>query len=202
MAASTARSSGTPSSTRFRTASIIVSALPGEHAVAPGGRRRRGRRSRRLPRVYSPSPEPGAGDRVRHEREAPGGDPPEQAHRVGIEMDAVDDHLQHDVRAHEGRADDAGIAMRERAHRVEDVRDGANAAVERRVPPRPPSRRCGRERPRRRAPAGGRPARGHRGARVPVSRAAPGRPRAGGRAARDPDRGGSRADGCRAAARR
>ena len=77
-------------------------------------------------------PEPRAGDRIGHEREASGRDPPEQAHRVGIEMDAVHDHLEHDVRAHEGCTDDAGITMRERAHRVEDVRDGANPPVERR----------------------------------------------------------------------
>ena len=104
----------------------------GEHAVAPTGDA--------VTHVdlgtaegVRPAVEAGAGDRVCHEREPPRGDAPEQSHRVGIEMHAVDDHLQHDVRAHECGTDDAGIAVRERAHGIEHVGDGANAPVEGRV---------------------------------------------------------------------
>ena len=45
-------------------------------------------------------------------------------------MDAVDDDLDDHVRTGQRRAGEAGIAVRERAHRVEEVRDGVDAALE------------------------------------------------------------------------
>ena len=48
-------------------------------------------------------------------------------------MDAVEDDRDDDVVARERRADDARVAVQERAHRVEEMRDAARAAVERRV---------------------------------------------------------------------
>ena len=74
--------------------------------------------------------EPGRRDRVGDEREPARGDVPQQPHDVGVEVDAVDDRLHDDVRADERGADDAGVAMSQRSHRVEDMRDGANAAIE------------------------------------------------------------------------
>ena len=77
-----------------------------------------------------PVTEPGGRDRVGDEREPARRDAPQQPHDVGVEVHAVDDRLHDDVRPHERGADDAGIAVRQRPHRVEDVRDGADAAVE------------------------------------------------------------------------
>jgi hypothetical protein len=48
-------------------------------------------------------------------------------------VDAVQDDLDDDVVAGECRADDAGIAMPERAHRIEEVGHCADAGVERRI---------------------------------------------------------------------
>ena len=74
-----------------------------------------------------------AGDCVGDEREAAAGRLPDHAHRVGGEVDAVEDDLDDHVGPGERRAGDARVAVGERAHRVEEVRDGAHAAVERRV---------------------------------------------------------------------
>ncbi len=77
--------------------------------------------------------DPGAGDRVGDERDPPACGAPEEPDDVRVEVDAVDDRLDDDVRADERRADDPGVAVGERPHRVEDVRDGADATVERGV---------------------------------------------------------------------
>ena len=47
-------------------------------------------------------------------------------------MDAVEDHLDGHVRPGERDAGHAGVAMGERPHRIEEVGDGSDAAVERR----------------------------------------------------------------------
>ncbi len=77
-----------------------------------------------------PVAEPGARDRVRDERHAAGRDPPEQPHDVRVEVDAVDDRLDDDLGPHERCADDPGVAVQQRSHRVEDVRHRPHAAVE------------------------------------------------------------------------
>ena len=46
------------------------------------------------------------------------------------EVVSVDDHLENDVVACERGLRDAGVAMGEGAHRVEEMRDGPHAAVE------------------------------------------------------------------------
>ena len=78
-----------------------------------------------------PVPEAGAGDRVGHEGDAIRRCGPREQDRVGRQVDAVDDHLHDHPGADQRRADDARIAVAERSHRVEQVRDGARAAVER-----------------------------------------------------------------------
>ena len=83
-----------------------------------------------LPSAIVPVTEPGGGDRVGDEREPARRDAPQQPHDVAVEVHAVDDRLHDHVRPHERRADDAGVAMRQRPHRVEDVGDRANAAIE------------------------------------------------------------------------
>ena len=77
--------------------------------------------------------EPRTRDRVGDECEPAGGEAPEEADDLGIEVDAVDDRLDDDVGAHQRGADDSRVAVTERPHRVEDVGDRAHAAVERRV---------------------------------------------------------------------
>lgn len=86
-----------------------------------------------LPERVRPVTEPGAGDRVGDEGQPAGGDAPEQAHDVRVEVDAVDDRLDDHLGTDECGADDAGVAMRQRSHGVEHVRDRADAPVERRV---------------------------------------------------------------------
>ena len=72
--------------------------------------------------------------RVADERDAARRPPPRsRQHRLVGEVVAVDDHLHVDVAARQRDADDAGIARAERPHRVEEVRDGRDAEVERRV---------------------------------------------------------------------
>ena len=74
--------------------------------------------------------EPRARDRVGHERDPSSGDLPEEPNDVRVEVDSVHDRLDDDVRPNERGADDPGVPVRERAHRVEDMRHGAGAAVE------------------------------------------------------------------------
>ena len=197
VAASSARSTGTPISSRLRTASIIVSTLPAstpslraDDAVADAD-------VHRAEAIVAVALTPAAGDRVGHERDAAGGDLPDEAHDLGVEVDAVDDRP---ARRRPGRRSAAptmpGIAVRERTHRVEDVRHRAHAAVERRV------RLAGGrvavpERDRRsRAPSSRSTSSSAPGKlRRQRHRAAPARRRAGARAA--PGRGrGARSRGC------
>ncbi len=138
----------------------------GEHAVVAAHRHRRGRRRRARRGVNSPSPSARSRDRVGDERDATRSRLPDEAHRVGGEVDAVDDDLDDDVGPGERRADEAGVAVLEGPHRVEEMGDGVDAAVEGRRAPPPRSRRCGRTRRRRRAAAAGRSARRRREARA------------------------------------
>ena len=123
---------GTPSSCRFRTASIIVRTLP---ASTPSSRRTAPSRTTRStsPSVNSPAPAPARRDGVGDERDPPGGGLPHEAHGVGGEVDAVDDDLDDDVGPGQRRADDARIAVPERPHRVEEVGHRVDAPVEGRV---------------------------------------------------------------------
>ncbi len=73
------------------------------------------------------------GDRVGDEDGAFARRLPHRARGLGGEMDAVDDDRDVDVVACERRADDARVAMQQRAHRVEEVGDAAGAGVERGV---------------------------------------------------------------------
>src|SRR4029079_13803363 len=74
-----------------------------------------------------------ARDRIGDERETTGCNAPEEPHDVRVEVDPVDDRLEDDGGAHERGAHDAGVAVRERSHRIEHVRHRADAAVERRM---------------------------------------------------------------------
>ena len=90
-------------------------------------------------------------DRVRDEGDPAARGAPDDPSRLVGEVVPVQDDLHDDVVAGERGAGDAGIAVLERPHRVEEVRDGGGAAVE-----RPPSlaRRWRRsDRTRRRHPA-------------------------------------------------
>ncbi len=75
-------------------------------------------------------PEARAGDRVGHERHSVRRRRPREEHRLRRQMHAVDDHLQDHPGADQRRADDAGVTVAERSHRVEQVRDGARSAIE------------------------------------------------------------------------
>ena len=116
----------------FRTASIIVRTLP---ASTPSGPRTvpSWTCTSRLPRLYEPVRRAGAGDRVRDQCRAAARGAPRGKRGLGREVDAVEDDRDDDVLARERRADDAGVAVQEGTHRVEEVRDAAGAAVERRV---------------------------------------------------------------------
>ena len=70
-------------------------------------------------------------DRVRDEGDPAGRRPPDDASRLVGEVVAVEDDLDDDVVARERGAGDAGIAVLQRPHRVEEVGDGGGAAVER-----------------------------------------------------------------------
>ena len=189
VAAPTASASGTPSACRFWTASIIVSTLP---ASTPSG-------PRTAPLVHlhveaaeastGPSLAPAAAIESVTSATRPGAARQVDGRRLGGEVHAVDDQLDDHVVAGERRADDARIAVHERAHRVEEVGDGAHAEVERRRWPARRWRRCGRATRSRRARAAARSARRRREARARASSAGPARRRAAGRAAR---RSGSR----------
>ena len=76
--------------------------------------------------------DPGGRDRVRDERDASGRRPPDDLRRLLGEVVPVEDHLDDHVVARERRAGDARVAVAERPHRVEEVRDRADAAIERR----------------------------------------------------------------------
>ena len=67
---------------------------------------------------------------VGDEGKAASGGHPREPHGLVREMVTVDDHLHHDVRARKGDADDAGVALAERAHRVEEVRDRRHTEIE------------------------------------------------------------------------
>src|SRR5712691_5514897 len=67
---------------------------------------------------------------VRDERDAPGRRTPDDGRRRRREMNPVEDDLDGHVIARERSADDARVAMVERTHRVEEVRDHAGAAIE------------------------------------------------------------------------
>ena len=74
----------------------------------------------------------------RRDRVGDEGDPlarraPDHRGGLGCEVDAVEDDADDDVVTGERRADDAGIAVAERPHRVEEVGDAVHAAVERRI---------------------------------------------------------------------
>ena len=201
-AASAARSRGTPSSTRFRTASIIVSALP---ARTPSSRRATPSRTSTStsPSGYVAVAEPRTGDRVGHEREAAGGDPPEQAHR---RRDRGGRRPRSPGRTTSERTSAAPTMP---GSRCESGRIALKTCVTVRTPRS--NAACASA-----AVASLWPSETDDAARLQevdqLERAgklgcerqesAPGRPRAGDRAARDRDRGGSRADGCRAAPRR
>ena len=74
-----------------------------------------------------------AGHRIGDERDAAAADGPDQLGRIGSEVNAVEDHLDDHVVARERHTCDAGIAVAERAHGVEEVGDGLHAEVEGRV---------------------------------------------------------------------
>ena len=101
---------------------------------------------------------------------------PRDEDRLGRNVRAVGDQLNDDVLPRQRRADDARVAVRERPHRVVEVRHRAGTVVERaRARPRP-SRSCDRARPRCRAARAGRsarPARVSSGASVTVVTAQP-----------------------------
>ena len=189
-AAVTASSIGTPSACRFLTASIIVRTLP---ASTPSGPRTAPSWTCRSssPEARRPVVPRRCRDRVGHEDEPAARCAPHREHRLGCEMDTVDDDRDEDVVARERRTDDARVAVQERPHRVEEMGDAARAAVERRIAPAPRSRRCGRARRRCRARAACRSARRRRRARARASSAARARRRAAARAARGRGRGGS-----------
>jgi hypothetical protein len=69
-------------------------------------------------------------DRVGHEREPPGRGLPGDEHGLGGEVVAVDDDLHSDVGARQRGHRDPRIPRDARAHRVEEVRHGARAAIE------------------------------------------------------------------------
>ncbi len=71
-----------------------------------------------------------AGHRVGDERDATAADVPDELGRVGSEVVAVEDHLDDDVVTRERDAGNAGIPVVERAHGVEEVRDGVHPEVE------------------------------------------------------------------------
>ena len=132
LAAARAFSSGTPTSTRFRTACEHRQGTAREDAVLAAYDVVRDDDLGLAQRVCSVA-DPGAGDCIGDEGDPPAGGAPEEADDVRVEMDAVDDRLDNDVPLDERRADHARVPVGERAHRVEDVSDGAHAAVECRV---------------------------------------------------------------------
>ncbi len=107
---------------RARSPETTMSAPPSVYVPSPGAWRRSRSRVRRVPAQHAKDPRD-----------------------VVVEVDAVHDRLDNHVRTCERCADDARIAMSERAHGVEDVRHRPYAPVERgafgaRL------RRCGRAR--------------------------------------------------------
>ena len=131
VAAPIACSNGIPSACRLRTASIIVSTRAGEHAVVARRHAVRPPRPRSRRADTSPAPSPAPAIASVTSASAAAGGRPDELHRVVREVVAVDDHLHEDVTPRERDADDARIARAARAHRVEQVRDGGDAELER-----------------------------------------------------------------------
>ena len=104
-----ASSSGTPSAWTWRTAAIIVSALP---ASVPSAVRTTPSRAATPapPSVNVAVAHPRGGDRVGDERDAPARRPPGDDQRVGGDVVAVGDQLDHHVRARERRERDPRFA--------------------------------------------------------------------------------------------
>ena len=132
LAASSARSSGTPTATRLRTASIIVSALPASIAVLAADDVVGDDDLDLAERVRSVA-ETRAGDRVGDERDA--GRPPRATGAARCR--GRDGRRRRSPgrrrRTRRARRRRRRVAVRERAHRVEDVGHRADAPVERGV---------------------------------------------------------------------
>ena len=111
--------------------SIIVSTLP---ASIPSGARTAPSctSSSTLPRLYAPPLPLAAATASVTSATRPAAARQTSDGGRGSEMDPVEDDLDEDVVAHERGADDPGLAVIERPHRVEEMRDHARAAVERR----------------------------------------------------------------------
>ena len=152
----------------------------------------------RLPRLYEPSATPAPVIASVTSASRPRAARPRDARRLRRKMDAVDDHRDDHVVACERSADDARVAVQERAHRVEEVRHAPGAAVERGIRLLRPSRRYARATRRRRARAAGRSAAPPREAPARGSSAAPARRRAAGRGAPSPGRDATTPRACRA----
>ena len=113
-----------------------------------------------------PIADAGGGDRVRDQREPPGGCPPDEQLRVTGEMVAVDDRLHDHVATRQRCARDSRLTMVEAPHRIEEVRHRADAAVERDLGLRRGRSRMPEPRRRCRARAGRRSTRARREARA------------------------------------
>ena len=113
-------------------ASIIVSVLPASAPPGPVATPSRISISR-PPSGYVPSarPAPAIASVTSATRPAPARQT--TPGRLGREVDSVEDDLDDDVVARERGARDARVAVPERTHRVEEVRDRAHADVERGV---------------------------------------------------------------------
>ena len=72
----------------------------------------------------------GGCDRVGDERDPARRRPPDELRGLGREVMPVEDHLDDHVVADERGARDPGVAVAERPHRVEEVRDGADSPIE------------------------------------------------------------------------
>ena len=81
----------------------------------------------------SPVPHARPRDRIRDERHPPARRLPHEPGRVLRQVDAVEDHLHRDVGRGERGARKARLARCERAHGVEEMRDGLRAVRERLV---------------------------------------------------------------------
>ena len=132
VAASSASASGTPRPWRSRTASIIVSELPASTPSGPLATPSLISTSS-PPRLYEPSPLPAPAIESVTRATRPPPTVQIKLGRIGSEVNAVEDHLDDHVIRESATPVDAGIAVAERAHGVEEVRDGLHAEVEGRV---------------------------------------------------------------------
>ena len=132
VAASSARSSGTSTATRLRTASIIVSALP---ASTPSSRRTTSSRTTISisPSAYVPSPSPAPAIASVTSASRPAATRQRRRTISGSRWTPSTIAWTTTSGAPERGADDARVAVTEGPHRVEDVGDRAHAPVEGRV---------------------------------------------------------------------